>query len=381
MELISGIIIGLIILLLLVVVHELGHAIVAHRNGVVIEEFGVGFPPKVWKKKLKNGILLSLNWLPIGGFVKLKGEYDSAREKGDYGAASFWTKTKILLAGVLINWLVAACILTILALVGLPKIMPNQFSIASDTTETTSLVKIGTIVENSPADQAGIRAGDQVVRFAGQEVPTTDGFINLASGSKGKTVEVIYLRDSEEASTKVKLRTDNSDGDGYFGASVGQSETIRATWSAPIVGIMTTGQFTIATFEGVGNLAIDFARGLLLQFSPDQSIRTQSNQDLQDVSDNVAGPIGILGVIFPQASQAGLVQLLFLTAIISLTLAVMNILPIPGLDGGRWLTMTIFRFIKQPLTKKREEIIQSIGFLILSVLIISITISDVGKLF
>ena len=381
MELISGIIIGLIILLLLVVVHELGHAIVAHRNGVVIEEFGVGFPPKVWKKKLKNGILLSLNWLPIGGFVKLKGEYDSAREKGDYGAASFWTKTKILLAGVLINWLVAACILTILALVGLPKIMPNQFSIASDTTETTSLVKIGTIVENSPADQAGIRAGDQVVRFAGQEVPTTDGFINLASGSKGKTVEVIYLRDGEEASTKVKLRTDNSDGDGYFGASVGQSETIRATWSAPIVGIMTTGQFTIATFEGVGNLAIDFARGLLLQFSPDQSIRTQSNQDLQDVSDNVAGPIGILGVIFPQASQAGLVQLLFLTAIISLTLAVMNILPIPGLDGGRWLTMTIFRFIKQPLTKKREEIIQSIGFLILSVLIISITISDVGKLF
>jgi regulator of sigma E protease len=381
MELISGIIIGLIILLLLVVVHELGHAIVAHRNGVVIEEFGVGFPPKVWKKKLKNGILLSLNWLPIGGFVKLKGEYDSAREKGDYGAASFWTKTKILLAGVLINWLVAACILTILALVGLPKIMPNQFSIASDTTETTSLVKIGTIVENSPADQAGIRAGDQVVRFAGQEVPTTDGFINLASGSKGKTVEVIYLRDGEEASTKVKLRTDNSDGDGYFGASVGQSETIRATWSAPIVGIMTTGQFTIAIFEGVGNLAIDFARGLLLQFSPDQSIRTQSNQDLQDVSDNVAGPIGILGVIFPQASQAGLVQLLFLTAIISLTLAVMNILPIPGLDGGRWLTMTIFRFIKQPLTKKREEIIQSIGFLILSVLIISITISDVGKLF
>jgi regulator of sigma E protease len=88
--LILGILIGLIVLVLLVSVHELGHAIVARRNGVVVEEFGIGFPPRAWAKKLKNGILFTLNWLPIGGFVKLQGEHDAANKKGDYGAATFW---------------------------------------------------------------------------------------------------------------------------------------------------------------------------------------------------------------------------------------------------------------------------------------------------
>src|SRR5476651_1159471 len=101
MELV-GILVGLIILVFLVVVHELGHAIVAKRNGVVVEEFGIGFPPRAWGRKLKNGVLFSLNWLPLGGFVKMQGEHDSADKKGDYGAATFWQKTRILLAGVII---------------------------------------------------------------------------------------------------------------------------------------------------------------------------------------------------------------------------------------------------------------------------------------
>ena len=95
MELLFGVIVGLFILVFLVVLHELGHAIAARRNGVVVEEFGIGFPPKAWSKKLKNGVEFSLNWLPLGGFVKLQGEHDAATKKGDYGAASFWVKTKI----------------------------------------------------------------------------------------------------------------------------------------------------------------------------------------------------------------------------------------------------------------------------------------------
>src|SRR5215469_2006749 len=118
MQLIIGIIVGWLILVLLVVVHELGHALIARRNGVVVEEFGIGFPPRIWAKKLKNGIDFSINWLPLGGFVKLQGEHDAARKKGDYGASSYKVKTKILLAGVLINWGVAALLLTILAWTG-----------------------------------------------------------------------------------------------------------------------------------------------------------------------------------------------------------------------------------------------------------------------
>ena len=162
--LLLGIIIGLLALVFLVVVHELGHAIVARRNGVVVEEFGIGFPPRAWGRKLKNGILLSLNWLPLGGFVKLQGEHDAAEGKGDYGAATYWQKTKILLAGVAINWLVAALLLTVLAWTGLPKVLPNQFTVAGDTSVQKRPVEIQTLSAGSPADKAGHKSGDGIQR-------------------------------------------------------------------------------------------------------------------------------------------------------------------------------------------------------------------------
>lgn len=162
MELLFGIIVGLFILVFLVVVHELGHAIVARRNGVVVEEFGIGFPPRAWSKKLKNGVLFTLNWLPLGGFVRMQGESDSADQPGDYGAATFWQKTRILLAGVVANWIVAALLLTVLAVVGLPKILPNQFTVASDTTMVKKPVEITLVGDNSPAAKAGLQVGDQV---------------------------------------------------------------------------------------------------------------------------------------------------------------------------------------------------------------------------
>ena len=205
MDILIGVIVGLIILVFLVVVHELGHAIVARRNGVVVEEFGIGFPPRAWAKKLKNGILFSLNWLPLGGFVKLQGEHDAARSKGDYGAATFWQKTKILLAGVVINWLVAAILLTILALTGLPKILPNQFSIASDTTTLRQPVEIGSVVAGSPADKAGLKVGDQILRFDGERVPSAQSLNRQTEANSGETVQLIYSRGGTETMATVEL--------------------------------------------------------------------------------------------------------------------------------------------------------------------------------
>lgn len=381
MELIFGIILGLIILVLLVVVHELGHAIAARRNGVVVEEFGIGFPPRAWAKKLKNGILFSLNWLPLGGFVKLQGEHDAANKKGDYGAASFWQKTKILLAGVMINWLVAAGLLTVLAWTGLPKVLPDQFSIPTDTSFVKKPVEITVIAEDSPAAKAGLEVGDQIVRFAGDPVPSSTEFAEKTAEKKGEEVEIIYTRSGVEYTTSATLRAENNNGEGYLGVGSGQREEIHATWSAPVVGVVTTAQFTLVTLQGLGDLVVNLVTGIVLQFSPDQAARETAQANLTTAGNSVAGPIGILGTIFPAAEQAGLTQLVFLTAIISLTLAIMNALPIPALDGGRWFVTAVFKLAKKPLTKEREERIQSIGFMILMALIVVVTVVDVGKLF
>ncbi len=379
MGLILGIIVGLLILIFLVVMHELGHAIVATKSGVVVKEFGVGMPPRAWKKKLKNGVLFSLNWLPLGGFVQLKGEYDSADKPGDYGAATFWQKTRILFAGVVANWIVAAVLLSILALTGLPKVLPDQFTVAGDTTIVNQPIMIAGLTKNHAAEKAGLKTGDTIVRFAGQEVLTADRMIELSRQNKGKTVDVIYNRAGVSHSVKVTIGS-SADG-GYFGASLGQRDLIKSTWSAPIVGVGTTVQLSWLTLQGIGNMVGNLVNGLASQLSFNASIREKASAELKSVSDGVAGPIGILGTIFPAAQQAGLTQLVFLTAIISLSLAVMNILPIPALDGGRWFTLVAFKLFKKKLTKEREEKIQTIGFSLLMGLTLLVTIADVAKLF
>lgn len=379
MELAIGVAMGLVILVLLVVVHELGHALVARRNGVIVEEFGIGFPPKAWARKLKNGILFSINWLPIGGFVKLQGEHDAASNKGDYGAATFWQKTKILFAGVIINWLVAVLLLSVLAYSGLPKILSNQFVISGDTTTITQSVEIGSLTSNLPAEKAGLKTHDKILRFAGQEVPSIQALIDLTKSYKGTTVQVMYSRAGTEAIVDVQLRDDEAGS--ILGAGLDQPSMTKSTWSAPIVGLVTTGQFTLATIEGLGDVVGNLVSGLLMQLSPNGSTRTQGSDNLERAGGSLSGPVGILGTIFPEAEQAGPTQLIFLTAIISLTLAVMNILPIPALDGGRWFTTLIYKLLRRPLTKDTEEKIQATGFLILMGLVLLVTIGDVVKLF
>lgn len=381
---IFGIILGLLILVLLVVVHELGHAIAAKRNGVQVEEFGVGFPPRAWGKKLKKSflgknVLFTLNWLPLGGFVRLKGEHDAAKGKGEYGAATFWQKTKILLAGVLINWMVAAGLLTILAWTGLPKILPNQVTIPGDTTIEKTPVEVVSVVANSPASKAGLREGDKVLRFDGEPVRSAEELTTKTQEYRGKTVEMIYSRQNIEHQVRVTLNSSNDAKKGYLGVGSAQREMIRATWSAPLVGVATTGQFTWVTLQGVGQVAKDFFGGLIMQLSPDAATRQQGSASVGRAGANVSSPIGIVGIIFPAAERAGITQVVLLTAIISLTLAVMNALPIPALDGGRWFVTALFKLMKKPLTREREENIQVVGFLALMALFLLVVIADIGK--
>lgn len=384
--LLIGILTGLIILIILVVIHELGHGIVARRNGVVVEEFGVGFPPRAWGKKIKDSILgenvlFSLNWLPLGGFVKMQGEFDSADKKGDYGAATYWQKTKILLAGVLMNWLTAIVLFTILALIGLPKILPNQFTVKNDTTTTVEPLKVAKVEADSPAAKAGLKSGDEVLLIGSTDVQSPSELAAATKANHGKSITVTYSRDNREYTVPVTLRDKTTPKEGYLGVQTTQRMSeIRATWSAPIVGVVTTVQLTGETFSSLGKVIASLAQGIASRFTADPAARKSGDDALNYASGSVSGPVGILGVIFPQMQQAGFKPLLLLTAIISLSLAVMNVLPIPALDGGRWFTMTLFKLLKKPLTKEREEKIQTVGFMALMALVVLVTVADVSKL-
>lgn len=383
--LLTGILIGIIVLNLIVVAHELGHALVGRRYGTVVEEFGIGFPPKAWSKKVKKSFLgenveFSINWLPLGGFVRFQGEHDAAAKEGDYGAMTFWQKTQVLLAGVAVNWVLAAVLISVLAAIGLPKILPNQFTVASDTQIIKRPVELATVAADMPAAKAGLKEGDKIVRFAGQTVATPEELATLAADRAGQKVPVIYSRNDIEGTTTVELRSDNDDKKGYLGAGPAQRELIKATWSAPIVGVATTAQATWLTIEGLGQLLANTVSGLVMKLVPNDAAQQQANQRLGEAGASVAGPLAIFGVIFPAAEKAGPTYVIMIAAIISLTLAVMNALPIPALDGGRWFVTAVYKVLKKPLTKEAEEKIHGTGFIVLMLLIVVITIADIGKL-
>ena len=384
--LIFQIIIGLLLLTFLVVIHELGHAIVARRNGVVVEEFGIGFPPRAWGKKWATKLigkqtLWSINWLPLGGFVKLKGESDDAKGKGSYGSVSLWAKTKILMAGVVMNWLFAIIAFTILAIVGMPKLIDNQFQVSGDSIEKKEPLKVAFVEKNSPVQKAGIELNNQIIQNGDQKVTSPEALMAYTKANKGKTVEVEFQTGTSREKAVVTLRQNPGQKQGVLGIQTTSQSTLRSTWSAPIVGIGTTVQLSTLTLTELGKMLGKLASGVVLQVTGDKTDQQKGSQQVNEAGASVAGPVGILGVIFPAAQKAGPVTLLLLMGVISLTLAVMNALPIPALDGGRLFVTLLYRGLGKKLTKDTEEKIHGAGFSFLMLLVVIITVADVFKFF
>ena len=385
MEVILGILVGLIILVFLVAIHEFGHGVVARRNGVVVEEFGIGFPPRAWARKIKSSVLgrdvlYTLNWLPLGGFVKLQGEHDADTGKGDYGAVSFWAKTKILLAGVAVNWLAAAVLFTVLALVGIPKLIDGQFMLDSDSRVVRQSPTISFVAPDSPADKAGLTVQDEIIKLDQEKLSDAADLASLTESKKGQVISVTYLRDGQTRQAEVKLRDNNRDGQGYLGAGATQQTLMYATWSAPVVGIGLTGQLTWLTLEGLGSTLVSFVSGVFQKLVPDDGVQKQADENLSKAGQNVAGPVGLLGVILPNLIDAGIRYVMLIAGVISLSLAVLNALPIPALDGGRWFVTALYRVLKRPLTPEREQQIHGYGFMALMGLFVLITVADIGKI-
>ena len=383
-------IVGVILFIGLVVIHEFGHFIMARRNGVEIEEFGIFFPPRLFKHKTKAGWDFTINALPLGGFVKLKGEHDSDTAKGSFGAASLMAKTKIMIAGVAMNLFTALFLLTFLAIVGLPKLVDNQFTVKSDTTLVSSKVLIASVEAGSPAQKAGLKAEDQItaLRLPGYSPVPINSAKNLPNVTKdfaGKNVDVYYVRDGSEAQTKLTLLTKaaveasqkTSNPKGYLGIIPSELIIQRSTWSAPIVAVGVSAQVTALTFQGLGHAVSGLGSLIAGALTGNHTAREHGQTA---ASAQVSGPVGIF-VILKNGSLLGYQYMLLIIAIISLTLAIMNVLPIPALDGGRlWLTL-ITRAMKRPLSQRKEEIINATGFLVLISLIVLVTIVDVKRFF
>ncbi len=370
-------ILGLVLFVSLVVVHEFGHFLAARRNGVDVEEFGIGFPPKAWSKKTKAGFIFSINWLPIGGFVRLKGESDAATAKGSLGAASTWAKSKIMLAGVVMNLVVAFGLLTILAWVGMPQLIKNQFTVQSDTKIIKNEVLVSSIENGSPAAKAGLQTRDRLLSIgpAGSEekLDRASKLPVLTKKFQGKEVVVRYehkVKDSNKVESKqaaVQLRAqkdiDAGKAKGYFGAGSNEIVMARSTWSAPVVAAGLISQFTAETFRGLGTALAAVFQG-----------------EGSRAAEQVSGPVGIIFVL-KGSSSLGLQYVLMIIAIISLTLAIMNVLPIPALDGGRLFMVLLSRMFGRRLSPEMEERIVGASFIFLLFLIILITFIDVKRFF
>ena len=369
-------VLGLLLFVGLVVIHEWGHFIMARRGGVEVEEFGIGFPPKAKTIARKNGTEYTLNWLPLGGFVRLKGEHDSAKSKGSFGAAPLSTKIKIMLAGVVMNLFTAYAMLLLLALIGIPKLVDNQFTVASNETVTKQQLFVGFVEENSPASNAGIQQRDVISSIASidgsrQLVKTAEELPNITKKFAGQTVQVEYLRKGKLLTANTQLRSTaevdaskmTNNPKGYLGIAPVEYQVSRYTWSAPIVAGGLIKQFTELTFKGLGTALGGLFTG-----------------DTKKASEQVSGPVGIF-VILQQGTDLGIQFILMIIAVISLTLAIMNFLPIPALDGGRLFVTLLFKAIRRPLTERTEDRIHGTGFAALMVLFVLITIVDVKRFF
>lgn len=383
---IALIIFGIILFIGLVVVHEFGHFIYARRNGVVAEEFGIGFPPAIWSRKVKSkkgDFIFSVNWIMLGGFVRLKGEHDSDTEKGTFGAASLAAKTKIMAAGVGMNLLAALVLFMVVAWIGMPQILPNQFTVASDSKlikeaknkDVVLIAQNGGLTKDSPAQKAGLREGDQIIAINQTKITTPELLPKTTQANAGQAVTVTAKRDGKQFTKQVTLnKTSPYLGVGPVSGQEGM-DVIRSTWSAPVVSLGLTKQFAVLTFQGLGKAVKGVGSIIAGAFTGNGEARKAGQTE---ASNQVSGPIGVFKILHDGA-RLGIGFILLVMGLVSLSLAIMNILPIPALDGGKLFFTYLARARGKQLSETFENYAYGISFAVLIGLMILISIVDIRR--
>jgi len=380
------VLIFIIILGLLVFVHELGHFLVARRNGVMAEEFGFGFPPRIFGLyKAKNGkrklvwgskeveaidTIYSVNWIPLGGFVKIMGEdgepsSSAGKEKKDpksFASKSPFTRTRILAAGVAMNFLLAAVLLSVGYFVGIPQAVED---VSSGNLKNEKIQIIETI-PGSPASQMGIQVGDQIVGVISSSdklvsFNTIEQVQNYINSNKGQEIKLNVKRGNEALILTGTPRTDFPASEGALGISLVKTAIVSYPWHESIWrGVQTTVDLAGMIIVAFGNLLWKLITG-------------------HSVGMDVSGPVGI-AVLTGQVAKLGFIYILQFTALLSVNLAIINILPIPALDGGRILFIMLEKLKGKPVSQKFEARAHNIGFALLITLMVVVTFRDVARL-
>lgn len=361
-DMIATILIFLAVLSVLVIAHELGHFWAARWSGVEVEEFGIGFPPRIGYIADKKGTKWSINMIPLGGFVKLMGE-DGGDKPTDFAAQSKWKRALILTAGVIMNFLLAGVIYGIVASFGAPTIM-TEGEVPKFANVTDEQLLIIDVLAESAADEASIPAGSEILAINGEMNLSEEGARELLSElGEGEESAIFTLQiGQEEQEFEVSPKYLEEIEANGFGILFAQTATARYPFPISIlIGFKTAAEYLVLIIVGFGTLIWGLITG-------------------SGVQEAVAGPVGIAEMT-GQVARLGIIPLLNFAALLSLNLAVLNILPLPALDGGRLLFLGIEAVRGKPLKEETEGKIHQAGFLFLMIVVILVTYRDIIRLF
>lgn len=354
------------VLALLVLAHELGHFLWAKRFGMRVDEFGFGFPPRLWGKKYK-GTLYSLNLIPLGGFVRIKGVAGdddqvekSTTHEDSFASKPFWKKSIVLFAGIGMNILLGIALLSIVFMIGFPTRSAN---VAPGGTVSNHRIVVTTVLPDSPAALAQLQAGDIVVGTMEGAFSGIDALKQYLTEHATAPVELTLQRQNEQRTVTVTPQVIDFKGEQIVGIGVGLDEAVIVTY--PWYQAFWEG--TKMTFSIIGQIFLSLYDIL-------RSVFTRA-----PVSQEFSGPIGI-AVLTGEFARLGSAYFLQFIALLSINLAVFNLLPIPALDGGRIVFTILEKIRHKPVNQKIEAIVHNIGFLLLLMLVLLVTLKDIAKL-
>lgn len=364
------------VLSLLVLVHEWGHFIVARKFGVKVEEFGLGLPPRVfgffknaegkWEiigmrsKKEAPKTIWSLHWIPLGGFVKIKGEEGGDQhDPTSFVSKSVFKRILIISAGVSMNVALAIVLLSVGLAIGSPQVVDSG-NISKWATVKNVQVRVTTVLEGSPAEQAGIEVPDAVISVAGQVVTDIEQLQGLFEGKLGVPLDIVVERGGEQISTQVTPVILAETGKAGMGVALVQTGFVSYPWYiAPVFGV-------IEAFKMIGAIIFGF-------FFIIKTLIVSG-----ELIGEVYGPVGIASLV-GDAARLGFLYLMQFTAILSIIIAVINFLPFPALDGGRIVFLLIEGIRGKPVNQKFEAAMHNTGFALLMILILVVTYNDIAR--